>query len=231
MYPLSSTAGAGNDLNTISGWLAGANTDTATGLAVGSSSKVIFTSGVMDLTIRNASTNNGSYDSTARMEVDIYECSMRHTAEESGSAYAEPLSVFATNDARTLVIGGGATLQDKLSVRGSTPFDMSYALSRFGIKIWSKRKYQIANNDQITYQVRDPRRHSTTMRELVNQDGFNKPGWTRFVVLVGKIAPGLTVGAVGVAGVYQEILQVAMTRKYCAKVENWTEDRTAYVNA
>lgn len=230
LYSLSSTSSGANDLNNISGFIAGAADTVSTGLAAGPSSKVLFQSGIMDITIRNGSLNNGQFDSSARMEVDIYECTQSRTAEETGGAYSDPLTLFAQNSVRTEPIGGGATSEINLTTRGATPFDLSYVLSRFGVKIWRKTKYQIANNDQITYQVRDPRRHSITQRELTSADGFNKPGLTRFIVIVGKIAPSLTVGPLGTANVYQEILNVGMSRKYTFKVENWSEDRTAYLN-
>jgi len=209
-------------------YCAAADNSVAKGLAIGPSSKIIFKSAVLDMTIRNASTNNGSPDAAARLELDIYECTCRHTAEETGATYATPSNMFIENPAQTEPIGGGATVEISNNLRGVTPFDFSYTLSRFGIRIERKTKYTIANGDQITYQMRDPIRRSSTQRELGNQDGWNKPGWTRFVVLVGKVAPGLTVGAVGTPGTYQQIINVGLTRKYVFKVENYTEDRTAY---
>nr|QJI53705.1 MAG: capsid protein [Cressdnaviricota sp.] len=231
LYSLKSSISYWNDLSNISGFIAGAATTTATGLAVGSSSKVIFKSGVLDLTIRNTSTNNGAAAADARMEVDVYELQVRHTAEETGASYADLLTLFAQNIGQTLPIGGGLTTEIDQSLRGTTPFDFSYVLSRFGVRINSKTKYQISNGDQVTYQVRDPARRSTIFREMVNQDGFNKPGWTRCIYIIGKLAPGLTVGAVGTPGVYQENLTTGVTRKYTFKVENWSEDRTAYLVA
>ena len=76
---------------------------------------------------------------------------------------------------------------------------------------------------------RDPRRHSMTLRELTNADGFNKPRLTRFIVIVGRVSPGLTIG--NTTGTFQEGIQLGLTRKYTAKVENWSEDRTAYITA
>lgn len=231
LYPLQSTTTYANDLNNISGFIAGAATTVATGLAVSPSTKILFQSGILDITMRNASTyydgTTFALDSRARMEVDVYECTSGHTAEEIGSTYSTPLNTFATNISNTDPIGGGATTELRLDLRGCTPFDLSYALSRFKIKIWSKRKYQVSNNDQITYQVRDPRRHSLVYREMSNQDGWNKPGLTRFVIIIAKISPGLTVG--NTAGTFQENMVVGTTRKYTFKVENWTEDRSAYL--
>lgn len=231
LYTLQSVDGHMNDLNNISGFLAGAATTVASGLAVSSSSKILFQSAVMDLTIRNASTFTGSSGvvaaSEARMEVDVYELLVRHSAEEIGTSYANLRTLFDQNIARTDPIGGGATTEITHTLRGVTPFEMNYVLSRFGVKILSKRKYQISNGDQVTYQVRDPRRHSIVYREMVNQDGFNKPYLSRFLFVVGKLAPGLAVGST--VNTYQEVLVLGNTRKYLFKVENWTEDRSAYL--
>jgi len=231
LYPLQSTITHFSDINNISGFVAGAATTVATGLAVSPSSKLIFKSGILDLTFRNASTNNGLLDSAARMELDVYEIQVRHTAEETGAVYADLIGILAQNSTQTDPIGGGATTEITYQLRGTTPFDLSYALSRFGIRINSKTKYQISNGDQVTYQVRDPARHVLTQREAQSQDGFNKPGWTRCILAIGKIAPGLTVGALGTPGVYQEVLVTGITRKYTFKVENWSEDRSAYLTA
>lgn len=231
LYGLGSSTSWFNDLRSVATTIETAADTTSTGLGVDPSTKLIFTSAILDMTIRNSSTNNGSPDSLARMELDIYECTMRHTGEEAGTTYETPEGVFNTNAAQTKPIGGGATTEISIDLRGATPFDFSYALSRFGIRIERKTKYTINNGDQITYQIRDPGRHTATHRELRNQDGFNKPGWTRFVILIGKLSPGLSVGAVGTPGTYQQIIDVGVTRKYVYKVENYTEDRTSYTVA
>lgn len=230
LYSLNGIPSYFTDLKSIAGFIASADNTVAKGLALGPSSKVIFQSGVLDCTIRNASTNNGVAAYEARMEVDIYELVMRHSAEETGTIYGSLLSVLQTNEANTDAIGGvtgGVTDEVKIGYRGVTPFDLSYALSRFGISIYRKTKYQIANQDQITYQMRDPRRYSMVYKEIANQDGFNTK-YTKCLLIIGKLAPGLTVGAVGTPGVYQEVLKVGLTRKYLYKVENVTEDRTMF---
>lgn len=236
LYGLKSTNSRHNDLNNISGFLANAVTTPTTGLTVDSSAKVLFQSAVLDLTIRNASTftqSDGSvvFASATRMEVDIYECIMTHSAEETGTTYNNLMDIFAENKARTGPIGGGATTEVDYVLRGVTPFDLSYSLSRFGVKITKKTKYTISNNDQITYQMRDPRRYSVVNREMVNQDGFNRPRMTKIVFIVGKLSPGLTIGSSATPGNYNEVLQIGCTRKYFFKIENYTEDRTAYLVA
>lgn len=227
LYTLKSSQTHYNDLQRISNYVGAAVSTVATGLSVDPSTKIMFQSAVLDITIRNASTNNGAPDSAARMEVDVYELTMSHTAEETGSTYDTIEAVFNENPAQCRPIGGSGT-EISYALRGVTPFENSYVLSRFGIRISRKTKYQISNGDQVTYQMRDPRRHSMSFREMNNQDGFNKPNLTRLIYIVGRVAPGLTVGAIGTPGVYQEVLSVGLTRKYSFKVENWSEDRTAY---
>ncbi|QDJ95262.1 capsid protein [Capybara virus 28_cap1_2580] len=231
----SSTETLYNDLRGI-GSLYGVTVSTtpstpAVGLPVDNSSKLIFKSAVLDLTIRNSSfygTSPPQPASEARIELDIYECQIWHTAEENGLTYDTLGDLFQENPARTPAIGGVGT-EITIGLRGVTPFDLSYVLSRFKVKINRKTKYTIGNGDQITYQVRDPKRRVETLRELTNQDGFNKPGWTRVLFLVGKLSPGLTIG--GTASTYTEQITVGITRKYVFKVENYTEDRTNYIVA
>lgn len=228
LYGLRSTNTLFNDLRSLSNSIALAATTVNSGLAVGESSNIIFKSGILDITIRNASTNNGAPDSAARLELDIYELQVSRTAEESGATYNTIQEIFSQNDANTLTIGGAGTEITQF-LRGATPFDLSYSLSRFGIRINRKTKYTIANGDQITYQMRDPRRYVLPFREMSNKDGFNRPGMTRVIYMVAKLCPGLTVGPIGAPGVYQQIVNVGATRKYTFKVENWSEDRTIYL--
>lgn len=224
LYTLSSTTAYMNDLKQISGYIANAATTVDSGLTVDPSTKILFQSGVLDITIRNASTFEGDPSSEARMEVDVYELYVQKEADESGTVYQNLFDLFGQNSSVCKAIGGGATAEVAFNKRGCTPFDLSYVLSRFGVKIVSKRKYQISNNDQITYQIRDPRRHSMTFRDMTNGEGFNMPKLTKLVWIVGKLAPGLTVDAAA----YSEKLEIGMTRKYLFKVENWSEDRTAW---
>lgn len=230
LYTANSTVSYYNDMDSIGALNAGAVTTPTTGLSVSASSKVIFKSAVLDLTIRNASTvataGGPVLTSEARLEVDIYEVILKR-ADEEGAVYTTLADLFNQNSARTDPIGGAGT-ELSLITRGVTPFDLTYALSNFGIKILSKRKYQISNGDQITYQVRDPRRHVFPQRELTSTEGFAFRGLTRMVVIVGKLSPGLTKGAS--TGQYTERLEIGLTRKYFYKVENWSEDRTQFIN-
>lgn len=229
LYGLRSATSHWSDINEIAGYIAGAATTTATGLAVGNSAKVIFKSAILDLTIRNNCTYNNSGiftpASEAKMEVDIYDISMYDDAV-STTAFANPYSLFQENALNTLAVGGTGT-EIQQNFRGVCPFDLTYVLSRYGVRINSKKKYTINNNDQITYQVRDPSRYSMTLGAMAQETGFNKPKMTRILYIIGKLSPGLTVGSA--FGTYQQQLALGTTRKYSFKVENWTEDRTIFI--
>lgn len=236
LYPFVSTQSRFNDMSQISGLLAGAVTTPATGLNIEQSTKIYFQSAVLDVTIRNITQFRDSAgvlspNSLGRMEVDVYELTMGEPSDESTTSYAQlrtSTGVFGQNATRTSPLGGGGgTTEIAPQLRGCTPFDLSYVLSHFKVKIWKKTKYQLANGDQFTYQMRDPRRHSCTYRELTSLNGFNKPGMTKFLWIVGRLAPGLTVGTA--PNTWDERLTIGFTRKYSFKVQNYTEDRTAYL--
>lgn len=217
-----------NDLNQIAQYLSTAADTPSTGLQIEPSTKILFQSAVLDITIRNTCLNNGVLDTSIRMEVDVYECYCNHPAEETGATYTNFIGLFQTNIANTKTLGGGAVSKIDIFNRGCTPFDTSYSLSRFGIKILKKTKYQISGGDQITYQMRDPRRYSIPFREMQNQDGCILPRRTKFILIVARAAPGTVVGPVGTPNVIQETLSIGCTRKYTFKVENYSEDRVAY---
>lgn len=230
LYGFTSDGSHLNDMRAIRDIINAAATTPATGLKVAESSKVMFQSGVLDLTIRNTSTNNGQPDSLARLEVDVYELSIGHESGDNTQNFTSLGAMLLNDDIEVDPIGGTAAATSlNILYRGCTPFDLSYALSEFRIKIWKKTKYQLSNGDQVTYQIRDPRRHSMTLKELGDgTSGFNKPGLTRSVCIIAKLGPGLTTGPIGTPNVFQENLTLGITRKYMFKVENWTEDRSAY---
>lgn len=230
LYGSVSTTSWWSDLDAIGALNAGADTTVAKGLAVSPSSKILFKSGVLDMTIRNTSTNNGAPDSALRMEVDVYELVGTRVGDEEGATYNRLLDLFAQNPTRTEPIGGAPATEINLGLRGVTPFDCTYTLGNFKLKITRKTKYQINNGDQVTYQIRDPRRHVMLQRQLTSTEGFNQPNLTKMVLVIGRLPPGTTIGTVGVPGVCQETLSFGITRKYFYKVENWSEDRTAYIN-
>lgn len=213
----------------------------ATGDFIYLSTKFIFKSAVLDITIRNTSTYTAVatpvLSSNAKLELDIYEIlSGREwidydvTPTETAQAFSDLTAVFAQGAGETDNISGGAGLGTGLSIlqRGTTPWDLPQALSRFRLKILKKTKYFIPNGDTITYQLRDPKRRVATKRMLEFIGGGNKPRWTRHVFIIFKLVPGFTIGE-GV-DTYQESISIGMTRKYFYKIEGQSEDRDIYIS-
>lgn len=236
LYGNSSTASYNNDLRNI-GNLENTGNPTATDDAtIDDTTKFLFQSGVLDITIANRSVKNVDVGgntveeaaSEAKLEVDLYEIIVRKNARDATGNFNSLLSLIQDGElAKT--IAGAATLGGQgmdLDLRGVTPFDLPMSLSRFGIKILKKTKYFIPNGDTVTYQMRDPGRHVFARRELTQGEGFNYPGVTRCVLLVGKLIPGLTVGSL--PGYYKARITTGMTRKYMYKVEGINETRDAY---
>lgn len=233
LYGQKSSTSFANDLQKIGTIENEADPTAAAGTTVADSTKYMFQSAILDLTVVNHSTYQASdvasrqLNSTAKMEVDVYECIMRIPAEETGATKDTFQSVLDDNSGKTGLIGGTGTKIDYRK-RGVTPWELSYSLSRWGVKILKKTKYMVPNGESFTYQVRDPRRRTATNRDLDYKDGFNRPGWTRIVYFVGKLTAGLTVGTT--TGTYQEVLDFGVTRKYLYKVEGINDDRTQYFN-
>lgn len=203
----------------------------AAGITTWGSTKLMFQSAVLDLTLRNASTFIGAGPITvpaseAKMELDVYELSVSKATEETGATYTSIQSLLADNNSEITPIGGAGT-ELIYTMRGSTPWDQTYSLARWGIRIWKKTKFFINNQDTITYQVRDPRRHTLTRDDCVSSDGFNRRGWTRILLFVGKLVPGLQVGSE--LNTYQERIEIGLTRKYMYKVEGANDDRASYI--
>ena len=57
--------------------------------------------------------------------------------------------------------------------------------------------------------------------------GCNMPGWTRHLLLVTKLVPGLTLGTTD--GTYKETFKIGLTRKYFYKIEGASDTRDRYV--
>lgn len=236
LYPQRSSTNYLNDLSNISQYENPVTMTQALGNTVWNSSKFLFQSAVMDITFRNSSTiavEEGMGvvnvpDASAKLEVDVYEISMNRTAEEVSGGYINTFeSVLGNNVGQTEPIGGSGT-EIAYFLRGITPWELSYSLSRFGLKIWKKTKYFVNNNDTFTYQVRDPRRYSIMQEDLERSGGFNRRKMTRIIYVVAKLVPGLPIGVN--AGEYTTALTVGCTRKYLYKIEGITDDRTIYLS-
>lgn len=227
LYSLRSNQNWLDDLNTIAALENAGDPTAAAGVTVDPTTKFMFQSGVLDLTVRNSSFQNDATSVGAKMEVDIYEMMMSKDAIDGTTAFVHASQLFDEADLETKGIGGGAGIS--IDSRGATPWDLTHALSRFGIKILSKKKYFVEAGGTFTYQARDPRRHVSTQIDMDDREGFNKKKWTKICYIVGKLVPGFTVGSL--AGEFTEQLTVGCTRKYLYKLEGASAARDRYIAA
>lgn len=206
-----------NDLNSIvdaENALSGAN---ATG-------KLLFQSGVLDVTIQNSSYYNTNVEG-GTLELDIYELTGSKRFLD-GSSGRDILGVFSQAASITPAVGGAPlTTSLALTNRGVTPFDLPQAMTEYGIKIWKKTKFILSFGQACTYQVRDPRRHVVDKAAIDRQLGSNWPGMTRILLIVFKLLPYDISRTAPVAQI-----TMGVTRKYMYKVAEKDGDVDAYVN-
>lgn len=232
LYPVQSTSGQLNDMNNIMGTEVGDWTAAKGGVA-DATTKIIFKSAVIDLTFRNQSTFTTTVggtvlDSRAKLETDIYEIISSYPFDDSSGTYNGVGACLTAGAGDTLNIGGAGTGL-ALALRGVTPWDFPAALSRFKLKILKKTKFMTPNGDTFTYQIRDPRRHVANKLSLTTAQGPNRIGWTRFILIISKLVPGLVIGSGD--STFQESLSIGVTRKYFYKIEGQSEDRDRYIVA
>jgi len=211
----------------------------AQGVTIQPSTKIFFRSAVLDVTIRNSSKrvtvvgSPNTYQEDGTLEVDIYEITSSKKwvefDESTGSLaeYGQLMDVF--DEAETDIKGINNANAADYRKRGMTPWESTYALSRYGIKILKKTKYRISAGNTITYQMRDPKNRVMSYQGLNELAGGNKPGWTKWVYIVYKLVPGLPVGDTSV-GDYFTGIDVGITRKYMYKVQNGTDKRVSHVS-
>lgn len=219
-----------DDLRYLSDLENDGNPTAANGDRVGTNAKMIFQSAVLDLTIRNISAKDGVLDPECTLETDIYECTMSKAAELGAIPYDDISSLFIGGQTAAIYDQNvpGLGFRISLEQRGCTPFEMNKAVSQFGFKVWKKTKFFLKSGQNLTYQVRDPKRHVVYRNKMTQSSaGFNKPGMTKIVLVIYKSVPGITVGPA--AGQTQEIVTCGVTRKYMYKIEGLSEDRSIRV--
>lgn len=203
--------GSNNYLQDITTLLAGDSNVLATG-------KVLFQSGVLDMTVRNLSVDHASVQ--VPVEVDVYEIISGKTWENAASDKGL-LDIFAQAESDTGPIGAGTSLS--LANRGVTPWDVPQCLSQWRLKILKKTKYELSYGQTFTYQIRDPRRHLMDKTSIADMTGGNMPGVTRWILILGKMVPGFTDGASATLN-----LTTGLTRKFLYKVDEENIDQDAY---
>lgn len=232
LYGMESNNSHLNDVNRIASDVNVTAPTVADGTTKYDTTRLMFHSGILDVTIRNASTvlAGGSQisSSAAKIEVDVYEILVNTKMDTETTNFNSLLTLYDTFDAIPLPLKTGITAID-VRQRGTTPWDCTNVLSRFRIKILKKTKYFLPNGETMTYQIRDPRRRVIEMREATSYGGANRVGWTRWLLVYGKLVPGLTVGTGD--GEYTESLSIGVTRKYTFKIEGQSDDRAAYYAA
>lgn len=252
LYSWQSLGGAPfNDLSTIVNLENTGNPTAAAGGTIGASTKFIFKSAIMDLTITNNSQISAlvgeppvaTYvnDPRAILEVDIYEIISSKELVDLNVATGDLQSALARTNTEVLNIGGAGTGLSWTATagaapnftancsRGATPWDCTLGLSQYGLKILKKRKFFVPNQQTITYQMRDPKRRVATFERLSAQLGSNLRGWTKWLYIVYKMVPGIPIGGVATPGNGVEEITIGCTRKYFYKIEGFNEDRDRYI--
>jgi len=250
LYPYNSGGGSPfSDLGDIIALENQGNPTVVAGDRISATTKFIFKSAVMDLTITNGSMISELVDmeatyvanSRAILELDIYECVCSKPLFDNTAAVGDLISAFAAGANDTANIGGagtgiawtataGASPNFTANcVRGATPWDMPAALSQFGVKVMKKRKFFVPNQQTITYQVRDPKRRVASYERLREKTGTNLPGWTRWLYITYKMVPGIPLGDEAVVGNGIEQIHIGCTRKYFYKIEGFNEDRDRFL--
>ncbi|AXH77829.1 MAG: capsid protein [Cressdnaviricota sp.] len=215
-----------------------ANPTAALGSTVYDTTKYLFQSGVVDITIRNGSVRAvgaGSYTQLdGDIECDMYEISLSRSDiyrfdQTAGTVnqWNDLSELLNANDTPEI---GGAGVGMSISDRGASPWEFPQQIGQTRLKIWKKTKFFIPNGRTITYQLRDPKRHVVVAQDTSQLFSINRPGLTRFVYLVWKLVPGLIQGGPApAAGEYDARIEVGCTRKYMYKIEGVNEDRERYL--
>lgn len=190
--------------------------------------KIIFKSAILDITVRNTSyfTADATQAPAMPLEVDVFE--MTSGKQMTDSVNTDPdalLAAFAISATDTTNISGAGTGIQIIS-RGANPWDIPQALSSFKLKVLKKTKYFLPAGATFTYQMRDPKRHVGTQQYLSEYAGINKPGWTKMVMIIFKGVPGFSIGP-GPSG-YTEQITVGHTRKYAYVFQGENERRDRY---
>lgn len=175
---------------------------------IGGTGKFIFKSGVLDITVRNTSTD--LVGQGIACEMDIYELSFNKSFETL-PVNKTPLEVFEQGFTDTPAINAGLTQLD-ITSRGVTPWDCPQGLGQWGCKIHKKTKYFLGSGQTMTYQVRDPKRHVFDKQSLLDSTSANRRGVTKFIMFINKLVPGTIPDPLVVSR-----LDIGSTRKYLYK--------------
>ena len=230
LYGFKSTKNRHNDMNELVTKESTTAPSLQTPVQIDDTTKFMFQSGILDLTVRNTSYNvEGASQVPIQIEMDVYEIMIGKDTDNTGNDLndIEDVITKATND--TKQIGGGTGIDTELNIkqRGVTPWDIPVALSRYRLKILKKTKYFLGSNQTMTYQYRDPKRRVVTKQRVTERSGYSRPGWTKTILILAKPVPGYDLGTGD--GKATVRLNVGTTRKYLYKIEGANQSRDFYL--
>lgn len=162
--------------------------------------RILFKSGVLDVTLTNMSVDQGGV--IPPIEADVYEVTYGYSSDD----FTSVANAFNEAKSDTQLIGATQLTE---TTRGATLFDFPTMLSAGRVKIMSKRKYFIPARGCITYQVRDPKNHVFPLTHIdptTAISSFIEPGMTRGIIVIHKPIAG-----------YETLtssLNAGITRKY-----------------
>lgn len=172
--------------------------------------KVIFSTGILDITYTNTSTVQFT------QEVDVYE--IIFTGRNSG---ARVVADYNEAFAATPIQGGGGTAVANFTPRGITPFECPLASER-GYKILKKTKYFVSAGTCFTYQIKDKKNKWLHGHMLRNASSAFEAQWrykTRNLLFIAKPITGTPTGNAG-------SFSIGCTRKYLYKTQFDNRDAT-----
>lgn len=190
--------------------------------------KMMFKSAVLDLTIRNTSyeQENATAPKTpytqCALEVDVYTIKASKLFTHGNTDYVGISQAIQDGFARMREIGTGASGLSLLD-RGVTPFECPMGIKSYGMKILKKVKYFLPWGAQATWQLRDPKNRNIMKRKIIELNGCNLPGLTTFFLIVYKPVAGVEIRNFGQGqSSLNAELSVGYTKKYSFKVEGRT---------
>lgn len=163
---------------------------------VTNSRKLIYKSGILDLTMTNVT--------PYPIEVDVY-----HVTYGNEHYSNSPNATFANASSTSITPVTTGTTQVTQNTRGAALFDFPVALSMARISILKKTKIFLGSANCSTYQIRDPRNHHIGKYDIANEitgNNFVKPRVTQGVIIIAKHVAGYTANI--------PTLVVGCTRKY-----------------
>jgi len=166
--------------------------------------KLLFRSAVMEITCQNFSYTTAEPQQTpfsATLAVDVYEVTARRKFDSlaggggvAAGGFNDIASAFTVGGSQqTAIASAGGNLTSapvNLSTFGTTPWDFPPTLSEFGVKIWKKTRFILRGGESFTYLMKGKKHRSIAKNVVEDNVGGNMPGWTRWCIIIARLAPG-----------------------------------------